>query len=976
MNTFKLLCLLFLLPLSVLSQNPISGSVLDEKGIPIPGVNILIENTQRGTTTDFDGNYTIDISDGEVLVFSYLGFKTQEITYTGQTEINVTLKNDTDQLEEVVLIGYGTSTKKDLTGSVTAITEKEFTKGNIITPENLISGRVSGVTVKTSGAPGSGSEIRIRGGGSLNANNQPLIVVDGLPLSNDNVGGGRSILSSINPNDIESFSILKDASATAIYGNRASAGVIIIKTKKGSKKFEVDFNYTAGVYSLNDQIDVFSADSFRRLIAQERPQDIDKLGDANTDWQNEIYRVANSFDHNLSVRGQLFDKIPVRLSLGRLDQQGIRLTSEFERNSVSTSINPTFFDDHLRVNLNANYTRESNRFADGVEGAAIRFDPTQPVRDPNSPFGGFFEYFDPDNNNEPLLGTRNPVASLLQRQNKADVDRFYGNFNLDYRLHFLPQVRAVVNLGLDDSSGSGTNELSRNSINGERFGDGSFNGSFSRFTSDIRNTLFDAYLKFDDDITDDISLRGTVGYSYQEFTNESFSTGETREEAQIDDADVNTLPDVVLIGYIGRAFVSYKDKYIASYSVRRDGSSRFAQGNKWGTFQSAALSWNVSDEKFLKDSKFISNLKLRASYGETGQQEIDPRIIGLESFATSQPTAQVIFGGAPITAGFPIARNEGLTWETAKTYNVGIDYGFFNDRLTGSIDVYTRDTEDLFVTAPVPEGSNFTNTIEQNSGTLNTEGLEFGINALIFDAKGDADKFDWNVNYNFTLLNQELDELANDSDITVGGIGGGTGGFIQLHSVGHAPNSFWVFNQIYDDNGRPIEGAYADLNGDNIINDDDRYLFRDPDADIVMGFQSTMNYKNFDFSFNMRASIGNYVYNNVNSARAQLSFLQDNTALGNIPTQVLETGFQNTSDVIRSDIYIENASFLRMDNFQVGYTFQDVVQKNTTLRFWAGMNNVFTITDYSGLDPEVFGGIDNTIFPRPQTFLIGANFKF
>ena len=976
MNTFKYFCLLLLLPLSVLAQNTVTGKVLDDQNLPIPGVNILIENTQRGTTTDFDGNYTIDVNSGEVLVFSYLGFKTKKITYEGQSEINLNLKLDTDQLEEVVLIGYGSSTKKDLTGSVTAITEKEFTKGNIITPENLISGRVSGVTVKTSGAPGSGSEIRIRGGGSLNANNQPLIVVDGLPLSNDNVGGGRSILSSINPSDIESFSILKDASATAIYGNRASAGVIIIKTKKGSKKFEVDFNYTAGVYSLENQIDVFSADSFRRLVAEERPDDVGLLGDANTNWQDEIYRVANSFDHNLSVRGQLFDKIPVRLSLGHLDQQGIRLTSEFQRSSVSTSINPTFFNDHLRVNVNANYTREENRFADGVEGSAVVFDPTQPVRDPNSPFGGFFEYFDADNNNEPLLGTRNPVASLLQRRNETGVDRFYGNFNVDYRLHFLPQVRAVVNLGFDDSSGSGSNELSRESINGNRFQDGTFNGSFSEFTSDIQNTLFDAYLKYEQDITEDFSLRATAGYSYQEFTNESFSTGETREEAQIDDSDVFTAPDVVLIGYLGRAFASFKDKYILSYSVRRDGSSRFAEGNKWGTFQSAAFSWNASDENFLKNSKVISNLKFRASYGETGQQEIGPKIIGIESFNISQPTAQVIFGGAPITAGFPIARNEGLTWETAKTYNVGIDYGLFNDRLTGSVDVYTRDTEDLFVTAPVPEGSNFTNTIEQNSGTLNTEGIEFGINALIFDAEGNSDKFDWNVNYNFTIINQELDELANDSDITVGGIGGGTGGFIQLHSVGHAPNSFWVFNQIYDDNGRPIEGAYADLNGDNIINDDDRYLFRDPDADILMGLQSTMNYKNFDFSFNMRASIGNYVYNNVNSANAQLELLKPNAVLGNVPLNVLETGFQRTSNVIRSDIYIENASFLRMDNIQVGYTFKEVVKQLSSLRFWAGINNVFTITDYSGLDPEVFGGIDNTLFPRPTTFLLGANFKF
>lgn len=979
MNTIKYLCCLLILPLSIFSQNTVEGTVVDDQNIPVPGINILVEGTQRGTTTDFDGNYTLEVSEGEVIVFSYLGFKTQKITYTGQNRVDVTLQPDTEQLEEVVLIGYGTSKKKDLTGSVTSIAEDDFTKGNIITPENLINGRVAGVTVNTSGAPGSGSEIRIRGGGSLNSNNSPLIVVDGLPLSNDTPGGGRSVLSSINPNDIESFSVLKDAAATAIYGNRASAGVIIIKTKQGTKKLTAEWRTNIGLYNLTDEVDVFSANDFRALVAERRPEDVGLLGDANTNWQDQIYRTGKSLENNLSVRGQLFDAIPVRLSLGRFEQEGIRLTSEFARNSASLALNPSFFKDHLRINLNANFSRESNRFANEVEGSAIRFDPTQPVRDPDSPFGGFFEYSDLTNRNQ--LALQNPVAALLQRQNNTNTSRWFGNLNLDYRLHFLPDARVVVNLGLDESSGSGTNELSRNSVGGNFVQeDGVFNylGSYSKFTTDSRNTLFDAYFKYNKDITEDISFRSTIGYSYQKFENSSFTTTDTRrvDYDPIEDPDIFTAPDLVLIGYIGRAFVTIKDKYIFSYSIRRDGSSRFAEDNKWGTFQSAAFSWNISDENFLKDSDVISNLKLRTSYGETGQQEIGNRLIGTQSIDTSQPNAFVIIGGNAVPAAFPVASNPNLTWETAKTINIGLDYGLFNDRITGSIDAYTRDTENLLVDGPVPEGSNFTNIITQNAGTLNTKGLEIGINAQIFDAVGDKDKFDWNLNYNVTFIEQEIDQLVNGTDINTGGIAGGTGGFIQRHSEGLSPSTFFVYNQIYDDNGSPIEGAYADLNGDNIINDDDRYYYRDPLHNVTMGLQSTMNYKKFDFSFNMRVNLGGYVYNNFNSSNAQYRALFLGNTLQNLPRNVLETNFNNTENVQLSDYFIENASFLRVDNMQLGYTFDDYDNTDMSMRLSFGVQNPFLVTDYSGLDPEVTGGIDNTIYPRARTFLFGVNLNF
>ena len=980
MQTFKLFYLwLLLLPVSLIAQQEVSGTVTDESELPIPGVNILVENTDRGTVTDFDGNYALEVSEGEILVFSYLGYQTKKIAYQGQETLNVSLKTESESLDEVVLVGYGTSTKKELTGSVSALQEKDFTKGNIITPENLIQGRVAGVNVTTGGAPGSGSAIRIRGGGSISASNDPLIVIDGLPISNSNTGGARSILATINPSDIKSFNILKDAAATAIYGNRASGGVIIIETKDGGKEFEVDFNYQMGVYDLPNKIDVFSADEFRSIVSQQRPNDVSKLGNANTDWQEEIYRVATSTDQNVSVRGKLFDFLPTRISLGHLDQDGLRRTSNFTRSTASLSLNPSFFDDRLRISLNANASFEDNRFADGVEGAAIRFDPTQPVRQSDSPFGGFFEYFERPAEGEltRVLGTRNPVASLVQRRNTTEVERYYGNFKIDYRFSFLESLRAVINLGFDDSSGEGSNILSRQSINGENpFENGSFNGSETNFTNDQRNTLFDAYLVYNEDITDRLNVNVRGGYSYQKFEREGFNSGELRDANQVDDSNTFVDPDLILIAYFGRAEVKFDQKYILSGSIRRDGTSRFAEGQKWGTFPAASFAWNVTEEEFLNDSEFLSNLKVRAGYGETGQQNVGSKLF-VGPYVQSQPAGQVVIGNQPIRAGFPGPRVDNATWETAKTINVGLDFGFFNERLSATIDAYTRDTEDLFVNAAVPEGSNFTNEFDQNSGTLNTKGLEIGLNALIAGNNGDKDQFRWNMTYNVTFIDQEIQALANGQDIRVGGIAGGTGSDIQLLSEGFAPNQFYVYNQIYDDNGEPIEGAYADLNGDNVINDSDRYLYRKPQADVTMGLQSTMNYKGFDFTFNMRASLGNYVYNNVNSSRAQFSFLQDNAVLGNIPTQVLDTGFQERSpDKLLSDIYVEDASFLRIDNVQLGYTFEDFFDTGASLRVFGGVQNLYTFTDYSGLDPEVFGGIDNTIFPRSRTVLLGANVKF
>ena len=967
MKTFlnSLLLLAFLLPATIFGQTIVQGTVTDEaNALPLPGVNIVIKGTTTGASTDFDGNFSITLSEGDILVFSYLGYATKEVTYAGESRLSVTLAEDAGQLDEIVLIGYGTTTKKDATGSVESVTSDDFTKGNIVTPENLLQGRVAGVTVTTSGAPGSGSEIKIRGGSSINASNNPLIVIDGLPITNDNVGGSRGILATINPNDIESFTILKDASATAIYGSRASNGVIIVVTKKGKSQFSADYDVQFTFGEINDRVDVFSADDFRALVNSQpingTTLNTDLLGESNTNWQDEIFRETVSALHNITLRGSLFDALPARLSFGVTKVEGAVLTSKFNRRNLSAALNPSLFDNHLKINVNANLAFEDNRFGDsGQVGAALRYDPTQPVYDPNSPFGGFYQH---RNGDVLLLGTTNPVASLLQTNNRGDANRFFGNINFDYKFHFLPELKAVLNLGYDQTEGETNNEsvfATNDNV--------SANESISFQTRE--NKSLDGFLNYKKEFGK-IGTDITAGYSYQRFTNDGSFSGNRYDPLSFGDSFAD--PDIVLIGFFGRANLTFFDKYLLTGTYRRDGTSRFSEDNRWGDFYAGALAWQISDEDFLKDSKTISNLKLRVGYGITGQQEIGERDLFLERFLLNDRGSQFQFGNQVVQTAIPLEINPDLKWEETTTIEFGIDYGLFNNRVSGSINVFQKDSEDLLFNAPVPDGSNFSNSIVQNIGNLRIQGLEFSTSVDAIK----TDDFFLNFNFNATFFEREITELAFGQDVTTGGIAGGTGNFIQLFREGEAPNAFYVFKQLRDAQGNYIEGAYADLNGDNVVNDEDRYLKADPDPDAVLGLQTSMEYKNFDFAFNLRANIGNYVYNNVNSSRAQYELLQDNSVLGNIPTSVLETGFQRTSDAIISDVYVENASFLRMDNITLGYTFKEISNLLKSVRIWGGLQNVFVLTEYSGLDPEVFNGIDNTIYPRPRNILIGANIKF
>lgn len=970
----KLLFLLLILPLSALAQSTLSGTVTDKaSGQPLPGVNVVVEGSNNGVSTDFDGKYQLaNLKVGETVVFSYVGYGSTSVKFTGQATENVALQEDANQLQEVVVqVGYGTVKKKDATGSVAVLGAKDFNKGANVTVENLLNGRIAGVTINTSGAPGSGSQIRVRGGSSLYATNDPLLVIDGVPVSNTTNTGSTSALGAINPNDIESFTVLKDASATAIYGSRGANGVILITTKRGSKTLAVDYNVTYGTGRVTDKIDVFSADQFRALINEKRPDLASGLGEYNTDWQDAIYRRTDYLDQSFSVRGNLFGKIPARLSVGNTYQEGLRLTNDYTRNTVSTSLNPSFFDDHLKFRLNATYSNEQNRFADGVEGTALRMDPTQPIYDADSPYEGFFEYYNPANGNL-NLGPRNPVAQLLQTNDSGRNNRFFGNIETDYKFHFFPELRAVVNLAFDESRGERIRLVGNDAASGYS-NNNVVIGTDESSRKTIRNKLVDAYLVYNKTFGK-LNAEITAGYSYQKIEEYEFKTNNVRQIGYDPDVNFNaeTQPDVVTIGYFGRTNLNWDDKYLLTLSVRRDGTSRFSEDNRWGIFPAAAFAWKMNQD-FFKDSKSISDLKLRLGWGISGQQEIPVRLYHIQQYITGDGQSQYVFDTNPLPIGVSTAYNPDLKWEETTIYNVGLDVGLYS-RVNATLDLFYKKVDDLFANAPYADGSNFSNFGPQNIGSFSSKGVELGINADIIK----RDRMTWNVNFNFTKFERRIDELALDTPVYGGDPGAGTGTTVWADIPGYTPRSFYLYKQLYNNAGAPIEGAYADLNGDGIINGDDRYVYKNGDPDATFGFASNFNWKNLDFSFNMRASVGNRVFNAVNASRAQYDQLQNNTALGNIPTSVLETNFNTTSDVVLSDIYVENASFLRMDNITVGYTFPKFLgNEGASLRLFAGCQNAFVITEYSGLDPEITNdGVDNTIYPRQRQFLFGANVKF
>ncbi len=964
LNSLLLLTLLF--PSILMSQSTVSGVITEgSSGLPVPGVNVIIKGTSTGTTTDFDGRYTLSVNTGDILVFSFVGYKTQEIAYTNQSTLNVSLSEDAAALDEVVVIGYGTTTIKDATGSLEKIDSESFNKGAIVSPENLLAGKSAGVRItSSSGSPGSGAEIRIRNGGSLSANNSPLIVVDGVPLS-----GGS--INSINPNEIDSYTILKDASATAIYGSRATAGVVIITTKKGKTNapLQVEYDVQASTGKLIDKVDVLSADQFRQYII-DNGGDESLLGNARTDWQDQIYETAEGGIHNLTV-SKGFENSSIRVNYNLANQNGILMTSQYRRNALNLNYEHRLFNDHLRVNVTSKGSLVDNRFADeGAIGSALFFDPTQAVE---GNFAGFFEFEDEDGVRN--LAPRNPVSLLMLRDNRQRAKRNISNIQLDYKFHFLPELRFNVNAGFDYEEYDGryfTNrEAGFNNLNSGQFPQqGTYFGT-------NKNRLLDLYFNYKKELTSVVTrVDITAGHTYQRF----YNLGESRDlntGTGNFDAIVPPSPfQLILESYFGRAEFTLANKYIFTGTYRRDITSRFSPDNRNGNFPSAAFAWLASDEDFLKDSQTLSNLKMRFSWGITGQQGIGGSFPYLGVYSQGNIQAQYQFGNQFFPTIRPEGYNENLKWEEATMYNVGLDYGLFGNKVTGTIDLYHRKNKDLLQFAPVPAGSNLENFLDQNVGETVSRGLELGINF----SPVRNDNFRWDVNTNFTLSDVEITKLnLVDAPGSIGtptgpGLSGGVGNLIQINTVGFQPNAFYVFKQVYDANGRPLENVYVDLNGDNIINDNDKYRYQSPTPDAFFGFTSSMNYKNLDFSFTLRGSLGNYMYNNFKSANGYGQAILNqvgNQHYGNGSTDVLNTGFMENQQF--SDLYVEDASFMKLDNISLGY---NIPFEKIKFRASLTAQNVFVITDYSGLDPEIASGVDNNVYPRPRTFVLGLNFLF
>lgn len=985
----KLLFLLLLLPFCAMAQNKVEGIVLDAAGLSIPGVNIKIEGSATGVSTDIDGKFQLnDVKPTDVLSISYMGYETKTITVGNQKFLNVTLEESASQLQEVVVqVGYGTVKKKDATGSVSQISAKEFNKGINVTPENLISGRISGVNVVGAGAPGAKADIRIRGGSSLSASNEPLIILDGLPLSNAVPSGSTSVLSTIDPNDIESFTVLKDASAAAIYGSRAANGVIVITTKKGTKGgVKVNFSSQVGINTIANTVDVLSTEQFRDLI-NTKGTDAQKalMGTANTNWQDEIFHTALTTNSNISASGALFEgSLPIRLSVGNVNNDGILRNTNFERTTTSISINPVLFDNHLKIDISGNLSFSENQFQDegAVIGSAISFDPTQSPSQAGSRYGGYFEWLEP-NGNLALLPARNPVARLNQEDKRATSTRKWGNIRLDYKFHFFEDLRFVTEAGIDRIDSEGYNRQSTESALGYQpnpFSTGNWVnlGNYNTYTDNLQNKNLNTYFNYTKDL-DKFKIDATAGYNYQLFQKEKYQSGETTQPTP--NEDIITDPDINLQSFFGRLNLGYDSRYLLTLNYRRDGTSRFSEDNRWGNFMGGAFAWNVAQEDFLEDSTTFSTLKLRFGYGTTGQQDISAQYDYLRRVTLGTINTQYVFGGVVYSTARPEGYNSDIKWEELVEMNLGVDFGFLEDRISGSINYFDKKSTDLLADVLVPDGANLRNQGFSNIGDLRTKGFEFSLQSDIVK----NDNLTWNVAVNATYLDQKIEDLGQTvpgfEGYEVGdNILGGQGNKILINTVGYAPNSFFVYEQLYDSNKKPIAGAYVDRNEDGKIDNSDRYRFHKPTADWTFGLFSTLNYKNFDFAMNWRASLGNYIFDNVNSNLGYSDqALRRQTDLSNISSDYLNTGFiyeDNGTQRYLSNYYIKDASFIKLDNITVGYTFEKSILKLASLRFTAGVQNVFVLTKYDGLDPEKFNGIDGNVYPRARTFLFGVNANF
>jgi TonB-dependent starch-binding outer membrane protein SusC len=983
-----LLPLLFwVVPFLALAQTgSITGKVTDAKGAALPGAAVSIKGTTIGSSTDAGGFYNIPkVKPGTyTLVFSFLGFKQIELLVDvkgGQTlKVDQQMEDNAVMLkDEVVVVGYGVTQSRDLTGSVVAIQPKSFQQGNFATPEQMVVGKVAGVQITSnSGAPGAGSTIRVRGGTSIRASNEPLIVIDGVPVEGQGIAGSPNPLSLINPDDIESFTILKDASAAAIYGSRAANGVIIITTKQGTagSKINVEFSTTNGVKQLTRNVPVLSADAFRQLVNDSgTAAQKNLLTDGNTNWQDEVFRLGFTTDNNLSVSGGI-KSLPYRLGLEYYREDGILKTGQLDRKGISLRATPSFLNNHIKVDINAKYSNTTNRFADvGAIGSAVIFDPTKPIKvDTSTRYNGFFEYRQP-NGRPNLLAPRNPVGLLEQRQDNSSVNRFIGNALFDYKVHGLPELHLFVNIGTDYMKGSGTIVVDSNSA-------GAFlrQGVNNQYEQTRVNQVFDSYFNYARElkgINSKFDLTG--GYSFQYFNRQSPAQPDLNQRGDTitPAAPFEDFSENALMSFYTRLNYSFRGKYLLTATMRADGSSRFSPENRWGYFPSVALAWRMSDERFFQRFESLSNLKMRFGWGVTGQQDI----VGndypyIANYGQSTQTAQYQFGNQFYYLLRPAAYDINIKWEETASLNFGFDYGFFNNRLYGTIDLYRKTTKDLINEVPIPGGTNFSNFLTTNVGSMLNSGVEVVANVVLIDNK----KTNLELGGNFSYNKNEITELLLSDDpnyvgVLVGGIGGGVGNTIQVHSIGSPVFSFFVYEQLYDESGKPLEGKYKDQNGDGTINNKDLIRKGGAIPTTFASFYGNVRHGKWSAGFSLRGEFGRYVYNNVESQYG--NFFNVGGARGylaNVTESYNETKFRNPQYL--SDYYVQKANFIRMDNIYVGYNFGSVMNNLFKVRVSAAVQNAFVISSYSGLDPEVVEGRDNNIYPRARVYTLNVNLNF
>ena len=989
-------------------QITVNGVVQDTQGEPIIGANILVKGTANGTITDLDGNFQLTADADALLVISYIGYVTQELP--AQPVMNITLREDADQLEEVVVIGYGSVKKNDLSGSVVAIKAEDMNKGAVTSPQELIQGKVPGLYVSAGdGQPGAGSSIRIRGGASLNASNDPLIVIDGVPVANDAAPGTPNALATINPNDIETFTVLKDASATAIYGSRASNGVILITTKKGTQD-RIKVNY-AGTFTVKDpykRVKVMGADEFRETTIRQYPQGT-TLGDAaqamlsmypdqSTNWQDEIFRTGLATDQNISVAGKVAF-MPFRVSVGYNTERGTLRTSQYDRYTASMNLSPKFLDDHLSIDLNVKGTINKTRFAEsGAVGAAAFFDPTKPVYNDTGRYNGYWTWetlaeSDGTTTYYPnTLASVNPLAMLEQYRNRGTTNRSLGNLQIDYKIHGFEELRANLNLGYDVAKSTGSRFDTAGSPQAALNTTFKDIGQGATWNSLRRNLLLDFYVNYNKEFQSIQSrIDAMAGYSWQHFYNSDFDitksnptdAGEKEGWTYVDEErrfwqdGYHRIPkENYLVSFFGRLNWHYMDRYLLTATLRRDGSSRFSSNNRWGTFPSVAFAWTILNEPWMEPAReVLSNLKIRLGYGVTGQQEIgDYLYLPTYSLGTN-PTGQYL--GSYLLK--PNGYSPDLKWEETTTYNLGIDFGFLNNRITGTLEYYDKRTKDLLNSVSAPAGTNFTNIITANVGKMRNQGVEFNINAVAIQ---DND-FTWELGYNFTWNKSRITKLTAAYNPDYPGIAAGnapfaTGTTIQYHQVGYAPSTFYLYQQVYDEQGHPVQNEVVDRNKDGEITQADQYMTgKSPMPKVFMGLNSQFKYKNWDFGFNLRANFGNYVFNGFAADHTTLAHFNNQGFINNYAVDAGKYGWTKISENYQktSDLYLENASFLKMDNITVGYTFDKFFTDKISGRVSASVQNVFTITGYNGLDPET-SAIDSNIWPRPRTFTIGLNLNF